>query len=471
MEHDDRRKVLSSQLKVSPHLNLLSSGGKSRRRGTQQMFALLTAAAIMLESRSAMRPYSTSSECGWAKGSSRIRISGGTIVSPGMKVSRRDVFISGERLSAVQAKNEYEVDAADLLVFPAPVNAHDHLLGSWAPKVGRGFYENVYEWLEALHNADDSVRTERDLNPAEDIYLLGAYKNVAAGTSAVVDHYLRMGDGFLERFPIRIFHRFGRTWTMRNETGWGGTIEEELKTAGDGRPYIIHISEGVDEETKQELRDLAKRNGVHSNSMLVHGVGFDNADLDLVAKERASVVWCASSNMFLYDRTLDVRAALARGINVCLGTDSALSGCSNIFDEARFAGALYEKLYREKLDAEVLFRMLTSNAAHALMQDGQIGCIEDGALADLLVAGAKADDPIASYLEIRPEDVDLLLIGGRPAFGDMRHRELFSRMCRAHTVVSANGTDKLIVGDPMGLLARIEKRIGHKKDLPFLPFD
>lgn len=416
-----------------------------------------------------MRPYSAVSECGWVEKSPGIQIKGGTIVSSGTEVSCRDIFISEDRLSAVAANGKYEISAANLLVFPAPINAHDHLLGSWAPKIGGDLYKNVYEWLRILHDVDESIRAERDVNPAEDIYLLGAYKNILGGTSSVVDHYMRMGDGFWEQFPIRIFHTFGRTWTMRDETGWGGTIEEELEAAGDDCPYIIHISEGVDAETKQELGVLARRGGVRSNTLLVHGVAFDESDLNLVAEKQASIAWCASSNMFLYDKTLDVRGALERGVNLCLGTDSALSGCDNVLDEARFAAALYEKLYGEKLDPEVLFRMLTLNAAHALVLDGQIGCLTEGALADVLVAERKADNPVDSYLEIRPEDVDLLLMGGKPVVGNTRHRELFSALCRTYSTVSVNGTEKLIVGDPAGLLARIEKRIGHKKDLPFLP--
>lgn len=392
-------------------------------------------------------------------------------MSPGRATSRRDVFISGERLVPRCDNGAIEIDTADFLVFPAPVNTHDHLLGSWAPRIRTKLYKNVYEWLEELHGPDHPVRLERDANPVEDVYLLGVYKNISSGTSTVVDHFIRRESEFWEKFPMRIFHRFGRTWTMRDETGWGGTIEEELKEAGESYPYIIHISEGVDERTARELKDLAKRGGVRANSMLVHGIAFDDGDLDLVAESKASIAWCPYSNMFLYDKTLDIRGALARGINVCLGTDSTLSGCDNIFDEARFAGSLWKKFYGEQMNSEILFRMLTSNAAHALLLDGEIGCLEEGALADVLIAEAKCGDPLESYLEIRPEDVDLLLIGGRPVFGSTRHKEYLSKLCGTCSVVSVNGSEKVIVGDPVGLLERIRKKVGFEKELPFLPFD
>ncbi len=417
------------------------------------------------------KPYSVCSGWGWAKESSDLVLRGGMAVSPGVAPSRRDVFVSGERLVPECGNGAFEIDAGGLLVFPSPINTHDHLLGSWAPRIRTKLYENVYEWLEELHGPDHEVRLERDANPVEDVYLLGVYKNISSGTSTVVDHFLRRENEFWEKFPMRIFHRFGRTWAMRKETGWGGTIEEELKDAGENYPYIIHISEGVDEETSRELKELAERGGVRANSMLVHGVAFDGDDMDVVAEKKASISWCPSSNMFLYDKTLDVRSALERGINVCLGTDSTLSGCDNIFDEIRFAESLWEKSYGEQVDSEILFRMLTLNAAHALLLDGEIGCLDDGALADVIVAESKCDNPVESYLKIKPEDVDLLLVGGRPVFGGIRHKEYFSSVCGIYSVVSVNGSEKVIVGDPEALLARIYEKVGFEKELPFLPFD
>jgi 5-methylthioadenosine/S-adenosylhomocysteine deaminase len=417
------------------------------------------------------KPYSFGLDGGWVKEPVSSLLKGGNIVSPGDELSEADLCLADGRLVEKCPEGHVEIDVSGLLVFPSPINAHDHLLGSWAPKVGEGPYGNVYEWLDLLHSPDHPRRRERDDNPGDDVYMLGTYKNLCGGSASVVDHYVRRDDSFWEQYPIRIFHRFGRTWTLREETGWGGTIEEELEEAGDDLPYIIHVSEGVDEGVTDELKRLAERGGVRSNSLLVHGVAFDDSDMDTVAESGASVVWCPSSNMFLYERTLNVPAALAKGINLCLGTDSALSGTSNILEEARYAADVHRKLFGSSLDGNVLFEMLTSRAADALLVGSELGRLRPGYLADVLVAAPKCDDPVMSFLEIRPADVDLLLVGGRPAFGSARHADFFESQCETHSPVSVDGKEMLLVGDVRELLAGVEKTLGFKKELPFLPFD
>ncbi|MFC1671614.1 amidohydrolase family protein [Planctomycetota bacterium] len=417
------------------------------------------------------KPYSSGLGSGWIKGPFSAVLKGGNQVSPGEEPSLGDLCICDGLLSDTCGDSPSELDVSGLLVFPSAINAHDHLLGSWAPKLGHGPYQNVYEWLELLHAPDHALRMERDDNPGNEVYMLGAYKNIASGAASVVDHYMRKEDDFFEQYPVRIFHYFGRTWTMRAETGWGGTIEEELKIAGDTLPYVIHISEGVDEETRGELRRLAERGGVRSNSLLVHGVAFDGADLDIVAEAGASVVWCPASNMFLYEQTLGVQEALDRGVNICLGTDSALSGSSNIFEEARFGADVYRKVNGRPIDGNVLFEMLTCAAAKALQVDNELGRLQTGFLADVLVTQSTCDDPVMSFIETRPRDIDLLLVGGKPAFGSARHRDYFERLCERYSSVSVDGEEKLVVGDLNGLLDGIDKRFGSKKNLPFLPFD
>ena len=90
--------------------------------------------------------------------------------------------------------------------------------------------------------------------------------------------------------------------------------------------------------------------------------------------------------MFLYKHTLNVPEALGKGVNLCIGTDSSLSGTNNILEEARFGIDTCRKLYGESPDANVLFEMLTCNAARALVVGDELGRLKDGYLADVLVA-------------------------------------------------------------------------------------
>src|SRR6185503_8160801 len=86
-------------------------------------------------------------------------------------------------------------------------------------------------------------------------------------------------------------------------------------------------------------RDLDALGLLGPDLIAVHGVGMD---ADAVARFRASgaaLVWCPSSNLFLFGRTAP-DDLLAEGTDVLLGSDSRLTGDGDLLDEIRCARAL-----------------------------------------------------------------------------------------------------------------------------------
>jgi cytosine/adenosine deaminase-related metal-dependent hydrolase len=57
---------------------------------------------------------------------------------------------------------------------------------------------------------------------------------------------------------------------------------------------------------------------------------------------------------------------LDKKINVCIGTDSPMSGGLNLLEEMKFDKKLYKKLYGEELPDETIYRMVTVNPAKVL---------------------------------------------------------------------------------------------------------
>jgi cytosine/adenosine deaminase-related metal-dependent hydrolase len=71
--------------------------------------------------------------------------------------------------------------------------------------------------------------------------------------------------------------------------------------------------------------------------LLAHVNYADDADLELLAGSSASVVYCPRTHAFFGHAPHRYREMLARGINVCLGTDSLASNDTlSILDEMRF---------------------------------------------------------------------------------------------------------------------------------------
>ena len=413
-------------------------------------------------------------------------LTGATLVTPTEVLHDTDVTLSGGQIACLEQKpGTLDVDLRDYLVFPGLINAHDHLNGTWWPRVAPSRpYTNVYQWLDDLHTSP--VRYDRQQNSVEDVYELGMYRNLLSGVTTVADHFWRIdGSEFYTRFPIDVLFEYGRTWTPREPTGWGDDIPTEHNRAvRTGQPYIIHLAEGVDQETAQEMDVLLEADALGRNTLIVHGISLRPEDMQAMARVGASLCWCPSSNLYLYEQTANIAALLDAGVNITLGTDSSLSGGMNLLEELRTAWRA-ANVDRQRL-AKWLIEAVTTRAAYALLREGRSGRIAPGYDADLLVLPNTGNDPYATLLQTDVGDIALLSRAGTPVYGDPVFRPLFEQFTPRFTsvLVARPGQvrqqgindsqadplqEKLIAGDPLGLLDRLSQAVGRTLEFPFLP--
>ena len=139
--------------------------------------------------------------------------------------------------------------------------------------------------------------------------------------------------------------------------------------------------------------EFAKRVGLLSRGALLAHVNIaSDHDLHLLAQGTSSVVFCPRTRSYFgHDQTLGPhrwRDMLARGINVCVGTDSiASAGDLDLVAELR--------LVKQQTDAPSLqlLELVTFRAARALgLSD--LGRIENGMYADLSAFAIEGDDPL-----------------------------------------------------------------------------
>jgi cytosine/adenosine deaminase-related metal-dependent hydrolase len=370
-------------------------------------------------------------------------------------------------------KGAREVDASGMSAVPGMVNAHDHLLGAWAPRFGRGPYTSVYGWIEDYHPSD--VRAERDKVPHGVVVALGAYRNLLSGATFVAEHFLRGFEEHYRDLPVGFFEDYGREWVVRslsdpdNWPAWGTGVKEELAFAEKtGTPFIIHVAEGIDAEARRELSVLDEAGGLGAATAIVHGLGLTDADRDRVAESGASVIWCPSSNHFLYNATADPRSLRERGIVVGLGTDSPISGGAHMLAELRSARTAWRLQYGEDPDPGMLLQFATTGSAAALRLEGKRGAVVPGAVADLCLFPSRSLDPATDLLGLEPWEFSLILAEGRPTAGDQSHQALFEADGRAFSVVRHADRTQCVVGDPLALLTQVNEALGYEKDLPFL---
>ncbi|RAK96801.1 amidohydrolase [Aspergillus ibericus CBS 121593] len=127
------------------------------------------------------------------------------------------------------------------------------------------------------------------------------------------------------------------------------------------------------------------------NLVLAHMVNLDlDTDLPLLSATRTSIAHNPSSNLKLASGVAPVPAMLGGdlAINVGLGTDGA--PCSNhydMFQEMHLAAILHKGVCRDAtvVGARTALEMATINGARALGLENEIGCLEVGKKADLVV--------------------------------------------------------------------------------------
>ncbi|WCL50549.1 amidohydrolase family protein [Leptospira sp. GIMC2001] len=366
------------------------------------------------------------------------------------------------------------LDAEGLYIYPGLINAHDHLIGSYSPKVGGA--KKYLSWLSWDNELKTSlVFSERQTLEISDLYMLGAYKNILGGTTTVMDHApLFLNRPFIDNLPIKLVKDYTLSHNVGDYSlGWGDGPALEYQTATKKNiPYVTHIGEGTDEDSASSLNFLDKNGALGKNSVLVHGIPFQSKDLIKIKQAQANVVWCPTSNLFLYGKTSPIRDMIQSGIPVSLGTDLALAGSNNILEEMKAASNYYSEQYSEGLAPLEIFKMVTENPAKAFGLSDQIGSIQKGKKADLLILKKNHPDPYVNLLHANSSDIVLLVCDGKPLYGDSRFENLMKDLQVNGEMIkigNAEQDQKFLVGTPKKLLKSIRMALGYKKDLAFLP--
>lgn len=122
---------------------------------------------------------------------------------------------------------------------------------------------------------------------------------------------------------------------------------------------------------------------------LVHCVWVSRKDIELIKKHNANVIHNPSSNLKLGSGIAPIRQIIDEGINVSLGTDNTSSNDAlNMFNEMRLAGLLHKITNSEPrkwLGASEALSMATLGGAVCVGQEKNIGSIEVGKKADLVI--------------------------------------------------------------------------------------
>ncbi len=393
------------------------------------------------------------------------------IQDAGIAVERGRIVAVGSSTDIIRMYSAPErVDAAGKLIIPGLINGHTHI----PMTLFRGLADDLdlQEWLtkyifpaEAKNVTEEFVRAGTRLGLAEmirggtttycDMYYFEdaiADETAKAGVRGILGETIidfPVGDNKTNAEAMAYVERFVQKW-QGNELIVPAvaphapyTVSEEhlkaIRAFSDrtGAPIVTHIS-----ETKREVDDSLKAHGASPVDYLArigflsgrviaaHMVWPNDGEIGILKQAGVGVVHNPQSNMKLASGVAPVPKMLAEGLRVGLGTDGAASNNDlSMWEEMDTAAKLHKLISGDPkvMSAEQAFELATSGGARALHMEKEIGSIEKGKRADLVLVNRDALNQIPLYnvysdlvYATKASDVETVIINGRVVMRD-RH--------------------------------------------------
>jgi 5-methylthioadenosine/S-adenosylhomocysteine deaminase len=213
---------------------------------------------------------------------------------------------------------------------------------------------------------------------------------------------------------------------------------------------LIHLGEGAphDAAAAREFAMLKGRGLLRPGVSLIHGVAITPEGFAEMAAAGVGLIWSPRSNVELYGDTANVAAAKAAGVRIALAPDWSPTGSVGLLGELNYASMWNQTQLSPPFTERDLVMMATANAAELVNLSGQIGSLAPGHAADVIVLrkGGGNHDAYWTMTHSSPQDLELVLIGGRALYGDAALMEPFGaaggeslQVCGAAKKLAAGG--------------------------------
>jgi 5-methylthioadenosine/S-adenosylhomocysteine deaminase len=202
-------------------------------------------------------------------------------------------------------------------------------------------------------------------------------------------------------------------------------------------PLITHLAETLDEVKTADEKYHATPAGFLDSigffgprTLVAHAVHVTPADIQILANRRVGVSHNPESNMKLASGIAPVEAMRKAGIHVGLGTDGAASNNElDMFGAMRLAAFLHKLVANDPraIPAPVALEMATIEGARAMEMDTEIGSLEPGKRADLIVVSMASARQTPMYDAVshlvyvtHGDDVRTTIVNGRVLMRDRK---------------------------------------------------
>ena len=365
-----------------------------------------------------------------------------------------DIYVEGKQIKEIAPQIEKpadkEIDARGMLIMPGFVQSHIHLCQSLLR--GQADDQPLLDWLDTITSLEfrhtpETLYASARIGIAEMIKSvttslidMGTLHNQDSVFQAIEESGIRAQAGkammdLTENLPpllretteeslknsIDLMHKwhgkaggrirygFAPRWQLWNTT----ELLQTIKSEADSNPGVgIHGHAGeIEYEIEAMIKQTGMRNFVYLDSIgvvgpnvqMAHCIWLDEDEYQVMADSGTHALHCPCCNTKLGSGIAKVPEMLEKGINVALGSDGAPSNNNlDMFIEMRLASVIHKyRLGAEKMPAEDVLKMATMGGAKALGMQDQIGSLEEGKIADIIILddGGLYAAPMRSFEE------------------------------------------------------------------------
>lgn len=336
----------------------------------------------------------------------------------------------GERPEAADATR---VDCAGAVISPGLINPHDHITYTEGAPIDHGEtrYEHRHGWRGTLSTPQNphggTSATGAGIRWGEVRMMMSGVTSIvgSGGATGLVRNLDRNDDaravGLTEAVEFETFPLGDANETFRSACGWNYSIEEAAAAALPA--FLPHVAEGINDYAAEEFRCESTsfdggRDFTEANDAHIHSIALDAAGYARMARDGTRLIWSPRSNISLYGVTAMVSTFARLGGVVALGTDWTYSGSVNMVRELACADEYNRDHLNGYFSDRDLWLMATQNAALATHTDARLGSLAEDKLADIAIYTAEAGQHHRAVLEATAASTILVLINGRPAFGE-----------------------------------------------------
>ncbi|MFQ3573443.1 MAG: amidohydrolase [Thermodesulfovibrionales bacterium] len=194
-------------------------------------------------------------------------------------------------------------------------------------------------------------------------------------------------------------------------------------------PLHIHLS-----ETEWEVNEVLSKYGkrpvmyledigfLNSRIIAAHCVWLDDEEIETLSRHDVSVAHCIESNLKLSSGIAPIPAMLRAGLRVGIGTDGAASNNDlSMIGEMSTVAKVHKAISKDPtaMDAKTTLLMATRWGAEALGMGHQLGSLEAGKLADIILLDIKKPHLMPIYniyshivYSASDKDIDTVIVNG-----------------------------------------------------------